>query len=576
MKQNTFSNYVDKIFWVVAPTFLMGAVPEHIISYYLTRNLNDAIRTCIVWGILSLFVVISCIKYVELVRKCGRNVLKTIIIPVLALLLLIVSVIRTDFDKSVVKNLITQTIYLVPVYVMAVSAIFEEKLKIFVGNFKWTALVLMPGMFIYIYDVVTATSLGGNFKGLNSIIYLSMAYAVAIIIIGCLLDLFYVEKEDIKNRVIDYICIFIYSGGIIFTGGRAPFLMLALGVCTYIAAWIYWNRRSFIAGIYKMIPVVLIGAGCIIGHMFIMQYNARSMSPLYRIQVGLVGSMKYVTNKETIEETVAATQSSTVKETTAATQSPTVKETTAATQSPTVKETTAATQAPTVKKTTAATQSPTVKETTAATQSPTVKETKAATQAPTVKETKAATQAPTSPSEVAFIEGNKYISVSDITRNKIMMLCDKDDIGFFDAANILYNDSKENESVRNECYQILQKSYGRIYLNKIAIEEAKSHLFSGMGVYGYQKKYKTYTHNIFTECMADGGIIIGTLFLIIFVTAMMYVYIMAFNNMQYVVPASLITMLFVRIFFSGNLYISCEMVLLFTYACAIKLIKGEK
>ena len=152
-----------------------------------------------------------------------------------------------------------------------------------------------------------------------------------------------------------------------------------------------------------------------------------------------------------------------------------------------------------------------------------------------------------------------------------MKLCNSDKIGFFDAANILYKNDEENSDIRNQCYQIIYGSSGRMYLNSIALDEVKANRLFGMGVYGYQKKYKTYPHNVFTECIADGGIIVGVLFMLLFLATVIYLLRLSCRDIQYAAITAFIVALLIRAFFNGNLYTSCDLILLFTCAYSIKI-----
>lgn len=497
MNNERFSKIIDNIFWFIAPLSMLGAVPEHIVSYYLTRNINDNVRMIIVWGILAAMVCISIVKYIELCRVDHyKNMIKTMIIPATAILILIISVLVTKGKSGSLKGLIATTIYMIPIYIVAACSVVDDAIERFTGSFKYIAIVLLPGTIMYCFDVVKAApNIGGDFKGLVSISYLSMSITVCIIIAGLLMDAFvHGDKALCKNNIINIVCMGLYAICMSFTGGRAAFLAIVCGICVYIAAIIYWTIKESALNILnlmmKFVPVIIIVIGLIFGNFIAVANDATVMSPINR----LIGGMK------SVESYVEASEKVTERETASEQQSMIESE----------------------------------------------------------------------PAELSDAESYKQTqSVSNITMQKIKSICTDDKVGFFDAVALVLKKEPKDSPVWNECYNIQEKSAARIYLNKLAFYELRSHMITGMGVYGFQSLYMTYPHNIFSEALADWGVIWGGIFIALVIIAYIIVVIAGFKCKKYVPAVGIVMVLLAFMMLNGSLYTCYEVIALFTWAVSI-------
>ncbi len=90
-------------------------------------------------------------------------------------------------------------------------------------------------------------------------------------------------------------------------------------------------------------------------------------------------------------------------------------------------------------------------------------------------------------------------------------------------------------------------------LNKIAMYELKEHPILGVGVYGYQGKYKAYPHNVFAEVLVDYGIVLGSIFIMAFFLALLYIIKVSWNNVMYAVIAGIALASLSTLCFNDNL-----------------------
>jgi hypothetical protein len=80
----------------------------------------------------------------------------------------------------------------------------------------------------------------------------------------------------------------------------------------------------------------------------------------------------------------------------------------------------------------------------------------------------------------------------------------------------------DNPELLQAIYAITDRSTGRVYFYRLALTEASSHPFTGIGPFGYHMKYTTYPHNLFLETAADFGFITMALQILFFLSMFIY------------------------------------------------------
>lgn len=157
----------------------------------------------------------------------------------------------------------------------------------------------------------------------------------------------------------------------------------------------------------------------------------------------------------------------------------------------------------------------------------------------------------------------------------IMMESPGEDV-FQKIENFNINENNKNSAEMNEAIKsITNGSSARIYLYRIAIEEANTNWLYGMGPLGYQLKYGTYPHNLVLEVLADFGYIIALLFIIL----ILYLVIIVFRRAKYDVRALVLLVIsmgcVVRFMLSIDSYVEPLLIWIITYAIGLKVIKKD-
>ncbi|WP_276947705.1 O-antigen ligase family protein [Acetatifactor muris] len=142
--------------------------------------------------------------------------------------------------------------------------------------------------------------------------------------------------------------------------------------------------------------------------------------------------------------------------------------------------------------------------------------------------------------------------------------------------NIDIDKNNENNVELNEAIKgITNGSSARVYLYRIAIEEAKRNWVGGMGPLGYQQKYGTYPHNLILEVLADFGYIIGILFMV----SIFYLVVVVFRCAKYDVRALVLLVIaigcVVRFMLSIDSYTEPLLIWIITYAIGLKVFKKD-
>ncbi len=138
------------------------------------------------------------------------------------------------------------------------------------------------------------------------------------------------------------------------------------------------------------------------------------------------------------------------------------------------------------------------------------------------------------------------------------------------------NEVNENNAEMKEVIRgITNGSSARIYLYRIAIEEANRNWLCGMGPLGYQQKYGTYPHNVILEVLADFGYIMALLFVVF----ALYLVTIVFRFAKYDVGILAIFIIavgcMVKFMLSSDFYAEPLLIWIVTYAIGLKVFQKD-
>ncbi len=133
--------------------------------------------------------------------------------------------------------------------------------------------------------------------------------------------------------------------------------------------------------------------------------------------------------------------------------------------------------------------------------------------------------------------------------------------------NILTN---EPEIIKEQPPALLyHNGWERMYLWKLAIAEGNNNPFTGLGPMGYTLKYEFYPHNIILELIADFGYLITTLFIIIVLVLISFLYRKSKNDRIIACMFLYIISCIPGVMLSGTVYNSTALLFALGYACAL-------
>lgn len=101
---------------------------------------------------------------------------------------------------------------------------------------------------------------------------------------------------------------------------------------------------------------------------------------------------------------------------------------------------------------------------------------------------------------------------------------------------------------------ITKGSMARSYLWQLAMIEIDEKLLSGMGILGFQLKYKTYPHNVLLEIMTDFGIPIFTVFMFFCILLVWFFFKSSKKSLSYYFITIYLCSQAVSYMFSGSIY----------------------
>lgn len=217
----------EKIFDFISPIYALSSGFVNIIAYYLGLHSIHNARKIFTFTLLFIFLIIAFHRFLVLFfdKKYFKKILKVSLIPTLFLILLFIGVIKYNFNQQVLIYLSSFILYVLPMFVVALDLVFNEKIEKFIKGYIRIAIILLPAIIIYILRIIFAED-KWSMLYLGDISYLSLAYTFMPIVFALSLN---ITKYTPKNKnvfILLHIFLFLSTSVISISGTRGAIISL--------------------------------------------------------------------------------------------------------------------------------------------------------------------------------------------------------------------------------------------------------------------------------------------------------------------------------------------------------------
>ena len=502
MKKKLINN--DIIEFLIGISFVMS-VYGNILSYYLTGNQNDLVRTIISWG--AIFGIAAILMGYVIQKWFLADIVtkKKIFIYLSPLILngimLISGLVSSGGNYNIFIECVSFGAYCVPVVCGAVYMILERRFDSVIFKLKYVMLTMLPYYCLaltYFWELTTTSGVDG-FGGL---VYLSIGYSVIPIYAALIYDLIMLFKKNEKVKM----------ALVIFEMVICSLIAIATGARGVLLAWIVINLAAIMIVILKKETKILFGVAISVVSVLLFCILAPTDNMAIGRQFNFINELKQGKLTESLSSQEGQQLLNDLFEQANGEQG--LLEIAQGIRDGVNDE-----SRPMEPEATPEVLNPTEPEVTPEVQKPTG-------------------------SQGSEGDSNNF-QVEDGNAGQL------------------------DENYKDAVFSITNGSMARSYLWQLAIKEMQEDPIFGMGAMGYQQKYSSYTHNILLECLADFGIIVFFIFFMICALSFIVLVKKAIKEWKYCGILLLISGEIIHAMLSGDLYVCPFLLFTFVMAIEI-------